>query len=184
MSCAGSSPSQTSWNVSVFLRGVAEVNGGGGELTLQRVWCESEEKRNKLHRPQICFLSVEVELDCDVNKTEKKKANRKGKAASCCSPQRGRGTHPAPVERPGEVISCSQRKDCDGRLGVHLQLVQRGQDPAHLPQKLPLPPELAESKQIKAEPNQSGSKRNGSSPCRRRRRRGSADLALFDTTPT
>lgn len=40
------------------------------------MWCESEEKRNKLHRPQICFLSVEVKLDCDVNKTEKKQTEK------------------------------------------------------------------------------------------------------------
>lgn len=42
------------------------------------------------------------------------------------------GTHPAPVERPGEVVSCSQRKNRHRRLWVHLQLVQSGQDPAHL----------------------------------------------------
>lgn len=45
---------------------------------------------------------------------------------------RGGGTHPAPVERPGEVISCSQRKHRHRRLRTHLQLVQRRQDPPDL----------------------------------------------------
>lgn len=41
-------------------------------------------------------------------------------------------THPTPVERPGEVISCSQRKHGHRRLRTHLQLIQSRQDPPHL----------------------------------------------------
>lgn len=51
---------------------------------------------------------------------------------SCCSQKSRLGTHPAPVERPGKVISCSQRKNSNRRLGVHLQLIECGQDPPHL----------------------------------------------------
>lgn len=55
-----------------------------------------------------------------------------GTATSCRSQKSRLGTHPTPVERPGEVISCSQRKNSDRRLGAHLQLIQSGKDPPHL----------------------------------------------------
>lgn len=64
-----------------------------------------------------------------------------GPPTSCCSQKSRLGTHPTPVERPGKVISCSQRKNSDRRLGVHLQLIERGQDPPHLQAHTELKPQ-------------------------------------------
>ncbi|MBN3326659.1 LECG protein, partial [Atractosteus spatula] len=47
------------------------------------------------------------------------------------------GTHPAPVQSSRQVISCAQRKYRHWRLGVHLQLIQRRQDPSHLTKNTP-----------------------------------------------
>lgn len=41
-------------------------------------------------------------------------------------------SYPSPVEGPGQVVPGAQREDGDGRRRPQLQLVQHGQDPAHL----------------------------------------------------
>lgn len=41
-------------------------------------------------------------------------------------------TYPTPVQCPGQVIACPQRKDGHRRRWIEAQLVQNGEYPAHL----------------------------------------------------
>lgn len=78
---------------------------------------------------KVMFLSHESRCGPELQVFERTKQTLNeqlqggGTATSCRSQKSRLGTHPAPVERPGEVISCSQRKNSDRRLGVHLQLI-------------------------------------------------------------